>query len=334
MQRIKEKLPVNGRYLLSRLLLLIVGCLISATAINIFFINADLAPTGLTGVGVILNEFVTVPVGLVFWLGNIPIQYLAYRRLSGWRTITGSLIAMTVYAIGLDVLPQLVDFGQPTDDNLLNAIFGGIAGGVGGGLVYRAGASLGGGSTLARVVRHEFGVSLAFAGLLSDAAVLLAAGIVLGWEIALYATVALFLSRTASDYVLEGSGNTHTALIVSAKSDAIAKAVKDILQHGVTSWKVKGLHHHQQYDALMITLTRTELNALRKLITLIDPDAFVTILQAQVTYGRGFSSLKPHMPLALDQVEDEQTLSISSDRVMQPDEQPPAEMPVNGSQDR
>lgn len=330
---IKDKLPVDGGYLVSRLILLIAGSLISATAINIFFINANIAPTGLTGVGVILNEFVTVPVGLVFWLGNIPIQYLAFRRLSGWRTISGSLIAMTIYAIGLDVLPQFVNFDRPTDDTLLNAIFGGIAAGVGGGLIYRAGGSLGGGSTLARIVRHEFGFSLATAALLSDAAVLLAAGVVLGWEVALYATVALFLSRTASDYVLEGSGNTHTALVISDRSDAIAQAVKDTLQHGVTSWKVEGRHHHRQYDALMITLTRTELNALRKVITLIDPDAFVTILQAQVTYGRGFSSLEPHMPLALDQVDDEETMKISREEVIDHDGREPARLPVNGQQD-
>lgn len=311
MQRIKSMLPVDGRYLLSRMILIIAGSLASATAINLFFINANIAPTGLTGVGVILNEFVTVPIGLVFLIGNIPIQYLAFRRLSGWRTVSGTLLAMAVYAFGLDVLPQFVDFGNPTDDVLLNAVFGGILAGLGGGLIYRAGGSLGGASTLARVVRHEFGVSLATAALVSDAAVLAAAGIVLGWEIALYATVALFLSRMASDYILEGTGSTHTALVISDRSDQIAQAVQEKLNHGVTSWKVKGLHLQRQYDALMITLTRTELNAFRKLVMLVDPDAFVTILQAQVTYGRGFSSLEPQMPLALDQVDDEQAMQIS-----------------------
>ena len=126
--------------------------------------------------------------------------------------------------------------------------------------------------------------------------------------------------------MLDRSGNTHTALVISDRSDAIAQAVKDTLQHGVTSWKVEGRHHHRQYDALMITLTRTELNALRKVITLIDPDAFVTILQAQVTYGRGLSSLEPHMPLALDQVDDEETMKISREEVIDHDGREPARL--------
>ena len=308
-------IPFDWRYLISRLLLLTIGALAAAFSVVIFLAPSDIAPGGMTGISVILNELFGTPIGVMFIVGNIPIQILAYRMLSGWRVIGATIYAMLLYAVALDVLPSVLTIGGVSDDVLLNALFGGILSGIGSGLIYRAGGTLGGASSLARILRRRYGMSLSTSSLYTDLLVLIAAGLVFSWEAALYTAIVIFVGRSTSDYVLDGGSSTSTAIVISDRSAEIVTAVTDMLEHGITSWRATGRYSDQPYEVLLITVTRSELNALRKLIMLIDPQAFVTILMGQETYGRGFKSLEPRLPLALDQIEDDASTAIDSEKV-------------------
>ena len=65
---------------------------------------------------------------MVILLGNIPIQILAYRMLGGWRVIAATVYAVVLYSLLIDLLPP---FAPISDDRFLNAVFGGIIGGIG-----------------------------------------------------------------------------------------------------------------------------------------------------------------------------------------------------------
>jgi len=293
--------------------LLTLGALTSATGVLIFLLPHQIAPSGVSGVGVILNSLMGMPVGLVIVLGNLPIQFFAYRELSGWRSVLPTVYAVALYSLAIELMPTVVTITSISDDQLLNAIFGGLVTGLGGGLAYRAGGSVGGTATLAQVLRHRFGWSLSTSSLFTDGLVLAGAGLVFGWEEALYALIVLFLNRSIADYVLDGSKQSFTAIIVSQQAKTIARAVDKLLDHQATAWQMKNTNSGQEFTLLMITLRRPELHGLRQLIERIDTEAYVTVLETHAVYGENFQSVASHLPFNVDQVEDSVSRRIRAD---------------------
>lgn len=277
--------------LLTDVVLLSLGALISAVAVIIFQAPFDIVPSGISGIAVILNYLVNTPVGLMILLLNIPIQYLAFRMLGGWRVIVASVFAIVLYSLLIDVLTPLLT-QTLSDDLLLNSLYGGVIGGVGGGLVYRGGGTLGGTSTVARILQELYGIPLATSTLYADTLIVVLAALVFGWEGALYALVAIFVGGVVSDYTLEGPSVVRTATIITDYPQLVANAIIHDLKRGVTAWDGKGMFTRQQRGVLFVTIGRQQVDTLRQVVLHADPNAFVVIGQGHTAYGRGFREVQ------------------------------------------
>lgn len=287
---------LNWRSVGFRLVLLTVAALVDALAVTVFLAPFDIAPGGVSGIAVILNYLTGVPIGLVVLLGNIPIQFMAFRILGGWKVIAATVYFIVLYSASIEVM-RAANPSSLSDNVLLNALFGGIVSGIGAGFVYRAGGTTGGTSTLARILQHKFGTPLSTSALYTDLGVFALAGMVFGWEAALYAIVALFVGATAADYVLEGPSVIRTAFIITDHPQKVADAVLEELGRGVTAWEGTGMFTEQAHTVLFITIARPQVNVLRRLVAQADPSAFVVIGQGHVAYGQGFRRVKNYSPV-------------------------------------
>lgn len=284
----------QGRNFVMRYTLIGVGVFIGSLSVIVFMEPLDIAPTGVTGVAMILNHLVNTPIGVMVFLLNIPIQIMAYYMLpNGARVVMRSILVIVLYSIMLDMLAPYVPANGVSDDRMLNALFGGIIGGIGGGMVFRAGATFGGTSTLALILQRKIGFPMSTTFLYTDAVMIVAAGLVFGWEAALYAIVALFVSGLAIDYVLEGPSVIRTAMIVTNKPDAIAEEVFKHIQRGVTSWTITGRYTGKERTMLYVTIGRSQARELKDAVSTVDPDAFMVIGMGQTAYGEGFRRVKP-----------------------------------------
>jgi uncharacterized membrane-anchored protein YitT (DUF2179 family) len=288
-----KQLRTNWQTIVINTVLLTIGAIISAIAIIIFLAPFKIAPAGVSGIAVILNYLdPRLPIGLMIIIGNIPIQILGYRYLGGWWVVIETVFYIVVYSMAIDLLSPYLSSVYVGQDVLLNALFGGILGGVGGGLVYRAGGTQGGTSTLGRILQRQWGIPLSTSSLYTDTGVVVLAGLVFGWEGALYAIVALFVGGAASDYVLEGPSVIRTATIITDYPSEVADAVLDEMGRGVTAWPGKGMFTEQQHTVLFVTVARPQVGKLRRLVFAVDPKAFLVIGQGHVAYGRGFKLVK------------------------------------------
>lgn len=283
-----RNLKIDWRDLIPKLILMTAGAIISGAAVVVFMTPFQIAPGGVTGIAVILNHLIGTPIGLMIILGNIPIQYIGYRMLGGWGVIASTIYVVVINSLAIDFLTPILPPSGISDDILLNALFAGVIGGIGGGLIYSAGATFGGTSTLTRIMLQRFGIPLATGSLYTDTFIILLAGLVFGWEKALYAMVALFVGGAVSDYVLEGPSVIRTATIITDHPREVASAVLDELRRGVTAWEGRGMFTEKSHSVLFITVTRPQVNALRKLVQTIDPNAFIVIGQGHIAYGQGF----------------------------------------------
>lgn len=282
---------VSISWIASRLALLVIGALINAVAVIVFQAPFDIAPAGISGIAVILNHLIGTPIGLIVLIGNIPIQILAFRMLGGWQVVAASIFVVVVYSAGIEILSPYVT-EVLSNDRLLNALFGGILGGIGASLVIRGGGTLGGTSTLNRILLDRFGIPLSTSTLYTDTGVVVLAGLVFGWEGALYAIVALYVGGAVTDYALEGPSVIRTVVIITDQPEAVSSVIFDALGRGVTGWEAKGMFTGAAHTVLYVTVARSQVTQLRKAVTDIDPDVFMVVGHGHAAYGRGFRRLK------------------------------------------
>ncbi|MBK8136045.1 MAG: YitT family protein [Anaerolineae bacterium] len=283
-----DAIPLTARQTILRLILLTAGTAIWMISVVIFMAPFDIAPAGVSGLAVILNKAINTPIGLVVLIGNIPIQILAYRMLGGWRTVASTVYCVVLFSILTDWATPLLPPQGLSDNVLLNALFGGVIGGVGAGLIYKAGGTAGGTSTLARIFQDRLGLPLSTTYLYVNLIVVAAAGLVFGWEGALYAIVALWVEGVTSDYLLEGPSIIRMALIVTNHPEQVSHAVMDTMHRGVTGWSVTGMYTGQDRTMLLVTVARFQIDLLRQIVAAVDSEAFVIIAQGHVAYGYGF----------------------------------------------
>ena len=257
--------------------LLTVGSLIQALNVNLFLAPAKIAPGGVSGTAIIIQEFTGWPLGLMILAMNVPLLILGYRSLGRFKFLTRTLYVVLLSSLCIDLFARWLPPEGITDDLLLNSLYAAIVGGIGNGLVYRGQGTSGGTSILGRIVQLKTGIPISQVYLFTDGIIVLIAGIVFGWERALYALITLFLWGVASDQVLEGPSVVRTAFIISDQPEAIATAVFMRLGLGVTAWPARGMFTEKEHTVLFCTINRPDMHILRQVVMEIDPQAFVVI---------------------------------------------------------
>jgi hypothetical protein len=82
-----------------------------------------------------------------------------------------------------------------------------------------------------------------------------------------------------------------TALIITARAEAVAKRIMADLGRGVTALSGRGMYTGQDRAVLICALTVTEVHNLKQAVVKEDPAAFVVVSVAQEILGRGFNPL-------------------------------------------
>jgi uncharacterized membrane-anchored protein YitT (DUF2179 family) len=292
---------INFRFKWRNFILLTIGALILAANLNIFLAPSNLAPGGVMGIAVIVNEFTGWPLGLIMLAFNIPLLVLGFYYLGRFNFLIHTLWVVLIYSFGTDLMTAWLPANGLTDDLLLNAIYGGVVGGIGSGLVYRGNGTSGGTGVLARVIQLRTGLPVSQVYLFTDGAVVLLAALLFGWEIGLYSLITLFIWGLVVDYVLEGPSVIRTAFIITDQPSEVSQAVLKRLHLGVTSWAAQGMFTEKKHTFLYCTVSRADVNTLRRTIVSVDPNAFVVIGHGHQAIG-GFIRHVP--PDKLPETED------------------------------
>jgi uncharacterized membrane-anchored protein YitT (DUF2179 family) len=143
------------------------------------------------------------------------------------------------------------------------------------------------------VIQLRTGLPVSQVYLFTDGAVVLAAALLFGWEIGLYSLITLFIWGVVVDYVLEGPSVVRTAFIITDKPGEVSQAVLKRLHLGVTSWSAQGMFTEKGHTFLFCTVSRSDVNTLRKTITSEDPDAFVVIGHGHQAIGGVIRHVNP-----------------------------------------
>lgn len=272
-------------------LYVLAGALVQALAMRLFLVPAQLVSGGISGTAQLINFYTDFPIGLMVFIGNVPLFILGWQYLGGPRFALRTAISIIAFSAFTDLLVLFIPTGV-VDDLVLNCLYGGVVLGVGLGLVYRGKGTSGGSDILSRILNHRLGMSISMAYLVTDAVVILAAGFVFGWANALYALVTTYVSGLAAEMVLEGTNVFRTAMIVTNCPDEVSQTIMHEMERGVTILSGTGAYTGRSRPVLYCVVSRSEIMQIKEIVKRADPGAFMVIGQAHEALGEGFQPLK------------------------------------------
>lgn len=266
---------------------IVLGCVIGGAAYPLFLTPCNIAPGGLTGVGMIVNYLFHFPIGTTALLLNIPLFLMGYRSM-GRVFVIRSLAATILFSLSIDVL-QLPPL---TTDPMLGAIFGGALMGVGLGLILRGGATTGGTDMIAKMVHHRLPfLSTGLFLMIIDCLVVVFAAVCIGTTEALFALVCIFINGRVIDMVMLGLSKNKACFVMSDRWEEISHLVLTDMDRGATQLLARGAYSGKERPVLLCVLPPQEVARFKEIVRREDETAFMFITEAHEALGEGFDKL-------------------------------------------
>ena len=262
-----------------------IGILLAAIALEVFLIPNKIIDGGITGVSIILSFLTNINLSIFIIILNVPFLLLGFRHL-GKNFLIQSTVAMALFSVLLEIFKQV---DVVTNDVLLATVFGGILLGIGVGFVIRYGACLDGVENVAILINKKTSFSVGQVILLVNLVIYMVAGILFGWDRALYSIMTYFITYKLIDIVSEGLEQAKAALIITNNSEEIARSIYKKLGRTVTFIEGEGLISGKKV-VLYVVVTRIELRELKKIVEADDVSAFMTITDVSEIVGQHIKS--------------------------------------------
>ncbi|MFU8819051.1 MAG: YitT family protein [Desulfurivibrio sp.] len=261
------------RRFLVNLLMLSVGGVLCAVAVNGIIIPHEFAAGGITGLAVILQElFPALDVGLTYLLINVPL-FLAAIMAVGRRFFFYSLVGTLIFSLALLVIK--VEFA--VENEILAAMFSGIIIGLGAGITLRSQGSAGGADILSVMLMKRFSIPLGSSLLALNVLVLSLTAVVFSLDSALYTLIQLYVAAKLVNLVVTGLSQRKAVMIISKKWPEINREILRDLRRGTTVIPARGGYSGSEENMLYAVVNFRDIGPMKRAIRAIDPDAFVVV---------------------------------------------------------
>lgn len=287
------------------ILAIIFGAGIFSFGIYFLVIPFHFYEGGATGITLITYYLFKIPVSLMNLLINIPLFVLAWKLL-GKKSLYLSLLgtfSVSAWMALFEAMPlshryHHFIFEAFKGDILLACIASGVVLGLGLGIIFNAGGTTGGTDILARVFNKYTSLTMGKLMLIVDAIVLVTVVVVFqDVRTAMYTLFFILIDTLVIDLIGEGGFAGKGFLIVTAKTEDIAKKVSDDLGRGVTFIRGMGYYSRKDLDIVYCVVSRNEMKQMKDIVNQIDPFAFITISEAHEILGEGFTLDKEKQPI-------------------------------------
>lgn len=280
-----SKIKNNSLKRIITFIMLIVGSLVAAAALECFLIPNTILDGGITGISIILFKLFKIPLWLLVVVLNIPFLYIGFRNM-GYNFLIRALTSMLSFALFLSFFELVQPF---TEEILLATIFGGALLGLGVGIVIHFGGCVDGTESVAIVISKKTSLSVGQVVLFFNLIIFGIAGFIFGFDRAMYSLLTYVITFKVIDFVSEGLEQAKAAMIITSKGTDLSKEIYKKLGRTTTTIKGKGLISGEK-EVLYCVLTRIEIFELRHLVEEMDESAFVTILDVSDIIGNHIKS--------------------------------------------
>ena len=287
--------------------LLVGGAFVLALGYSCFMAPYKIVPGGIYGITIVLQHMWGFPIGLSALCFNLPLSLIGMRVLgSGFGVKTfGCFILVAVFS---DTLPRLLLMlmGEPIptdpmavldpfklgDEVLLACVFGGVVMGTGVGMILKSRASSGGTDVLSNILHKWTNRPMGQLQMMIDSCIVIFGFLMFqDWKVPMYSWLSIFLMGKMIDVILQGFSREKSFFIISDKVEDIRSYILNQVNRGGSIIPIKGMYNRSEKEMIMTMVDQREMATLQRGIYQIDPNAFVTIIDAREILGKGFHKL-------------------------------------------
>lgn len=263
----------------------VVGSLLCAININTFIDAGDLFPGGFTGLTVFIQRIFAkymdmhISYSMVNFTLNVIPAYIGYKTV-GKKFTFYSVVMIILTGVFVEILPKI----NITEDLLLISIFGGILQGIALGIALRGNASSGGTDFIAMWISKRTNQPAWNYILAMNAVMLVAAGFMFGWNVALYSIIFQFCSTQIVNAV-HTRYKRMTIFIVTSQPDIVIEEIQNSTHHGVTRLEGIGTYYGKPRTMLYTVIDSANVKGLVTRIREIDYTSFVNVTKTETIEG-------------------------------------------------
>ncbi|MFP4316269.1 MAG: YitT family protein [Desulfovibrionales bacterium] len=280
-QEITYSIPWN-------LFLITVGSVIFSVSLKGIALPHNFIAGGLFGSSLLLHYATgLLSAGVIYFLLNLPMFVIGWRYI-GRRFMFYSLFAMVVTSLAFEVIT--VDFG--IKNQLYAAVACGVLSGFGAGIVLRSLGSNGGLDVVAVWLFQRYNIGIGKFYLLFNLVLFLLTAMFLDIDLVIASLIMVFISSGMVEHTLSMFSQRKVVLIVSDKTEDIAREVLSRLKLGATFIKGQGAYSGRDKNILMTVINNIQLKKLEEIVFTEDEQALFIVENTFNVLGSSFSKRK------------------------------------------
>lgn len=261
---------------------IVAGCLLFAVSVNLFVVPSGIYNGGVYGLAQIIRTLLVrysgwnIPTsfdisGIINYLINIPLFYIAYRCISKQFFIR-TIICLTVQTVLLSIVP--IPAEPLFSETLLNVAAGGLMAGYGLGLMLRARGCSGGVDILGIYFLHNnIPLTVGKISIIVNAIIYTICALLFNLDIACYSVIYAAIISYTMDKTHYQSINMLCFVITKKKE--MQRNLTNVLGRGVTYWNGRGAFSEEDMIVNAVVISKYEVKELKRVVSIIDPNAFV-----------------------------------------------------------
>lgn len=274
---------------------IMVGSSIMAFSITGIMIPNGLGAGGITGIARLLQNSIPINYSIIFYFFALAVLVICWISL-GWKQARKIILMAILYPIILIIFEHFNFYLLERKDMFLAAIYFGVFNGIGMGLIFKRGYSVGGTDTISKIIHKKAlpFISMSQIIMVIDGIIIIFSGIVYGRNIAMYALVAQIVYIKAIDTIMFGFGNQKVKMeIISDDYDEIEQYIINQIVRGVSKIEITGSFTNQKKIMLTSICSPRESILIKTFVSKLDSNAFISVIPINSVWGQGvgFDSL-------------------------------------------
>ena len=268
------------------LFILCVASFLMAVNIKTFVRTADLFPGGASGLTILLQRIgetyfgVMLPYTVINLLLNAMPVYIGFRFI-GKKFTLYSCLMIVLTSVLTDMIPVYII----TYDVLLLSVFGGIINGAVVSMCLLADATSGGTDFIAIFLSDKKGVDSFNVILGVNVVILSVAGLLFGWEKALYSIIFQYVS-TQVLHMLYKKYQQATLFVVTNHAKEVCEVIFKISNHGATVMDSEGSFEGHERQMVYSVVSSAESKQVVEAVKKTDPNAFINVVRTEQLQGK------------------------------------------------
>ena len=271
---------------LKRIVVICFAAVLMATNIKTFVRTGGLYPGGATGLTILVQEIgkrffhVKLPYTLVNLLINAGPIYIGFRFV-GKKFTWYSCMMIVLTSVLTDIIPGYII----TYDILLISIFGGIINGTVISMCLMVNATTGGTDFISIYLSEKKGMDSWNLVLCINIVILLLAGLLFGWDKALYSIIFQYAS-TQVLHMMYKRYQKETLFIVTNKPTDVCNKINELSGHGATVMHGEGFYEGCKRNVVYSVVSKEEAGKVIKAVKNTDEKAFINAVKTEELTGR------------------------------------------------